>query len=80
MGQVDSPESLETPEITETMQNFIKVTKYLTKLKNINKLCLRKISLQKLVRMKFSVDSGFSNVFCGKKRKPGYAGNQQKAF
>ena len=49
MGQVDSPESLETPEITETMENFIKVTKYLTKLKDINKLCLRKIPLQKLV-------------------------------
>ena len=29
---------------------------------------------------KFSVDSGFSNVFYGKKRKPGNAGNQQKVF
>ena len=31
-GQVDSPESLETPEITGKTENFIKVTKYLTKL------------------------------------------------
>ena len=30
--------------------------------------------------MKLSVDSGFSNVFYGKKGKPGNAGNQQKAF
>ena len=30
--------------------------------------------------MKLSVDSGLSNVFYGKKRKPGNAGNQQKAF
>ena len=48
--------------------------------RDINKLCLGKISLQKTVRMKLSVDSGFSNVFYGKKRKPGNAGNQQKAF
>ena len=33
-GQVDSPESLETPEIKEMMANFTKVTKYLTKLKD----------------------------------------------
>ena len=33
IGQVDSPELLETLEITEKMENFIKVTKYLTKLK-----------------------------------------------
>ena len=38
--------------------------------RNINKLCLGKISLQKTVTMKLSVDSGFSNVFYGKKRKP----------
>ena len=31
MGQVDSPKS---PEITEMMENFTKVTKYLTKLKD----------------------------------------------
>ena len=48
--------------------------------RNINKLCLGKISLQKAVTMKRSVDSRFSNVFYGKKRKPGNAGNQQKAF
>ena len=48
--------------------------------RNINKLCLGKISLQKTVTMKLSVDSRFSNVFYGKKRKPGNAGNQQKAF
>ena len=30
--------------------------------------------------MKLSVDSGFLDVFCGKKRKPGNAENQQKAF
>ena len=45
--------------------------------RNINKLCLGKISLQKAARMKLSVDSGFSN---GKKRKPRNPGNQQKAF
>ena len=48
--------------------------------RDISKLCLRKISFQKTVRMKLFVDSGFSNVSYGKKRKPGNAGNQQKAF
>ena len=28
LGQVDCPESPETPEITEKTKNFIKVTKY----------------------------------------------------
>ena len=32
-GQVDSPELPETPEITVMTENFTKVTKYLTKLK-----------------------------------------------
>ena len=32
-GQVDHPESSETQEITEKTKNFIKMTKYLTKLK-----------------------------------------------
>ena len=32
-GQVDSSRSSETPEITEMTENFTKVTKYLTKLK-----------------------------------------------
>ena len=48
--------------------------------RNINKLCLGKISLEKTLRIKFSVDSRFSNEFYGKKRKPGNARNQQKAF
>ena len=33
-GQVDSPESPETREIMEMAENFTKVTKYLTKLKD----------------------------------------------
>ena len=48
--------------------------------RNINKLCLGKILLQKTLRIKFFVDSGFSNELYGKKRKPGNARNQQKAF
>ena len=43
--------------------------------RDINELCLGKISLQKTVRMKLSVVSGFSNMLYGKKRKPGNAGN-----
>ena len=40
-GQVDSLESSETPEITEIIKNFIKMTKYFTKLKDTltNYLC-----------------------------------------
>ena len=34
----------------------------------------------KVVRIKFSVDSMFSNMFYGNKQKPGNAGNQQKDF
>ena len=48
--------------------------------RNINKLCLGKISRYKTVRIKFSVDSGFSNKPYDKKRKHGNAGNQHKAF
>ena len=48
--------------------------------RNIKKLCLGKISLQKTLRIKFSVDSGFLNDLYGKKRKPGNTGNQQKVF
>ena len=48
--------------------------------RNINKLCLGKILRQKAVRIKFSVDSAFSYMVYGKKRKPGNAANQQKAF
>ena len=33
-GQVDSPELPETPKITVMTENFTKVTKYLTKLKD----------------------------------------------
>ena len=32
-GQVNSPELPETPEIMDIIENFIKVTKHLTKLK-----------------------------------------------
>ena len=71
----------DTPELTEMTKNFRKVTKYLTKLKkNINKLCLVKISRHKTVRIKFSVDSGFSNELYGQKRKSRNARNQQKAL
>ena len=41
---------------------------------------VEKISRQKVVRIRFSVDSAFSNMLYGKKRKPGNAGNQQKTF
>ena len=75
-----SPEPLEAPQITEIIEILIKMIKHLAKLKDINKLYLGKFSLQKTVRMKLSVDSGFLNVFYGKKRKPGNAGNQQKTF
>ena len=44
-------------------------TLYQTK-RDINKLCLGKISRRKRVRIKLSVDSGFSNVFCGKNQNP----------
>ena len=47
--------------------------------RDINKLCLGKISFQKTVRLKFSLDSEFLNVLYGKKRKPENTGNQQKA-
>ena len=46
----------------------------------IDKLCLGKISRYKTVRIKFSVDSGFSNKPYDKKWKHGNAGNQHKAF
>ena len=34
LGQVDFPESPKTPEITEVTEDFSKVIKYLTKLKD----------------------------------------------
>ena len=40
---------------------------YQTK-RNINKLCSGKISLQKTLRIKFSIDSGFLNELYGKKK------------
>ena len=46
----------------------------------INKLCLGNISGYKTVRIKFSVDSGFSNKHYDKKRKHGNVANQHKAF
>ena len=36
-------------------------------IRDINKLCLGEISLQKTVRIKFLIDSSFSNVLYGKK-------------
>ena len=42
---------------------------------NINKLRLGKILLEKAVRIKFSVDSSFSNMLYGKKWKPGNKNN-----
>ena len=47
---------------------------------NINKSCLGKISLEKTLRIKFSVDSEFSKKLYDKKRKPRKARYQQKAF
>ena len=50
----------ETPELTEMTESFTKVTKYLTKLKkNINKLCLGKISRHKTIRKNFLWIPGF---------------------
>ena len=78
---MDYPELPETPEITEMTENFTKVTKYLTKFREtLKNYVWGKISRQKAVRIKVSVDSAFSNRLYGKKRKPGNAGNQQKAF
>ena len=80
-GQVDSPESLETPEITEIIENLIKVAKDFTKLKDtLTNYAWGKISLQTTARMKLSVVSGFSNMLYCIKGKPGNAGNRQKAF
>ena len=38
------------------------------------------MSRKKAVRIKFSVDSAFSNMLYRKKRRRRNAGNQQKAF
>ena len=62
-------------------EKFHKSHQILNKTKRyINKLCLGKISRYKTVRIKFSVDSGFSNKPYDKKRKHRNAGNQHKAF
>ena len=80
-GQVDSSESSETPELTEKTENFIKGTKYLTKPKETLTNCvLEKSHFKKTIKMKFSVDSEFSNELDSKKRNPRNAKNQQKAF
>ena len=61
-------------------ENFTKITKYLTKLKETLTNYVWEIPRHKTVRIKFSVDFRFSSMLCGKKRKPGNVGNQQKAF
>ena len=68
IGQADSLEFKETLEITEIMENFTKVTKYLHKQtkRNINKLCLGNFSCHKTVRIKCSMDSRFSNELYSK--------------
>ena len=46
------------------MENFVKVTKQLTKLKEtLTNYVWDKSLLQKTIRMKLSIDSGFLNVF-----------------
>ena len=46
--------------------------------RDINKFCLGEILLQKLVRIKFYLETKFLNVLYGKKKqKPGNTGNQQ---
>ena len=44
--------------------------------RNINKLCLGKILLEKTLRIKFSLDSRLLKELYGKKRIPGNARNQ----
>ena len=65
--------------VRQTVPNFRSKTLNQTK-GDIDKLRLGKISLQETVRMKISINSGFSNVFYGKNWKPGNTVNQQKAF
>ena len=73
---------------------FYKSCQILKQIRIINKLYLGKISHLKAIikfnkiinlsnselRIKFSIDSTFSNMHYGKKWKPGNVGNQQKAF
>ena len=50
-------------------ENVTNVAKYLTKLKETMNYVWEKISSQKAVRIKFSVNSAFSNMFYYKKTK-----------
>ena len=62
-------------------RKFVKSHQILYQTKRyINKLCLGKISCYKTVRIKFSVNSGFSNKPYDKKRKHRNTANQQIAF
>ena len=54
----------------EMTENFTKATKYLTKSKETLKIMVEKISHQKVVRIKFSVDSVFLNMLHGKNENP----------
>ena len=78
LGQVDSPESRGMLEVTEMTKNFHKSdqTRNQTK-RDINKLCVGKVSLEKTVRINLSADSGFSNVLYVKNQNVGNTGNQQ---
>ena len=79
-GQIDSPESRETPKSTEMTENFTKVTKKLTKLKETLINYVWKNLTSKSSKDKISLDSAFSNMLYGKKRKLGNPGNQQTVF
>ena len=71
MDQFDSPESPKMLEITEIIENFIKMIKHLTKLKGtLTNYVWEKSNFKNTVRMKLSVHSGFSNVFFGKNENP----------
>ena len=59
-GQVNSPESPETPEIMEKTENFIKVTKYLTKLKETLNYVWEKYHFEKHWEWNFLWIPGFS--------------------
>ena len=48
--------------------------------RDITRLCLRKVSCQMVVRIKFPVNSAFLNLLYGTKRKPQNAGKQKNVF
>ena len=57
------------------------MTRHLTTLKEtLTNYVWENLTSKNSKNMKLSIDSGFSNVFYGKKRKPGNSGNQPKAF